>query len=243
MIAFDYPLNEKARSYLRFEFLFLEIKKSMNLLGSADATQYFKSLFDLITLVERTDIRQDLVKDLRVQLEQLALWLKSDQVDKAAILSLRDELESLIEAVIVMPKLSRYFEENRFISSLKQRFSIPSGMCNFDLPQYHCWLENDLDKCHQDTQLWNSQFTCLDESLTLILKLKRSKSKQLRKIATDGFYQGEVLNGYFVTLKIAKKLAVYPMISGHKNRYSVRFMCIDPSNSLPEKIEFIEICY
>lgn len=142
-----------------------------------------------------------------------------------------------------MPKLFRYFKENRFVSSLQQRFSIPSGMCNFDLPQYHFWLENNLDKCHQDIQLWNSQFSCLDDALALLLKLKRSKSKQSTQIATNGFYQTEVLNACFVTLKIDKKLGVYPMISGHKDRYSVRFMCADPEMRLSENTEFIEMCY
>ncbi|MCK5818633.1 MAG: cell division protein ZapD [Psychromonas sp.] len=243
MILFDYPLNEKARNYLRFEFVFLEIKKYINLLSSADSTQYFKSLFDLIELTSRTDIRQDLVKDLRLQTEQLTFWLESEGIDKEVTLSLIDEIAILIDAVIAMPKVSRYFKENRFISSLKQRFSIPSGTCNFDLPHYHFWLENDLRKCHQDTQLWYSQFICIDEALTLFLKLKRSQSREISQIAKNGFYQADVSNASFITMKIDNKLNVYPMISGHKNRYSVRFMCVGPNNHLPKNIKFIEMFY
>lgn len=243
MIAFDYPLNEKARNYLRFEFLFTEIQKSANLSSSADFTQFFKSLFDLIELTERTDIRQDLVKDLRFQLEQLNIWLKYEQVDQNAILALIDEVEGLIEAVVSMPKLSRYFKNNRFLSSLKQRFCIPSGTCNFDLPQYHFWLAMEKEKQQAETKLWSSQFSNLEGALSLFLKLKRSQSKKINRIAESGFYQGDAEHGDFITLKIAKNLSVYPMISGHKNRYSVRFMSADFENRLSQNIEFIEISY
>lgn len=243
MISFDYPLNEKARNYLRFEFLFTEVKKSVNFSSSTDATPFFKSLFDLIELTERTDIRQDLVKDLRLQLEQLKMWLKYDQVDQGAILSMIDEVEILVGGVMSMPKVSRYFKSNRFLSSLKQRFCIPSGTCNFDLPQYHFWLNNDDAKQQADAKLWFSQFKCLEDALGLFLKLKRSQSKQVSQVAESGFYQGDIENADFITLKIAKDLSVYPMISGHKNRYSVRFMSANFENRLSQNIEFIEIAY
>lgn len=243
MISFDYPLNEKARNYLRFEFLFTEVKKSVDFPSSTDATLFFKSLFDLIELTERTDIRQDLVKDLRLQLEQLKIWLKYDQVDQGAILAMIDEVESLVEALMSMPKVSRYFKSNRFLSSLKQRFCIPSGTCNFDLPQYHFWLNHDEAKQQADAKLWLSQFVSLEDALSLFLKLKRSQSKETTQIAENGFYQGNIECADFITLKIAKALSVYPMISGHKNRYSTRFMSAEFENRLPENIEFIEIAY
>ena len=65
MITFEYPLNEKYRSYLRFEFFFLQIKESINVEKQSDLTAFFKGFFDLLEMTERCDIRHDLVKDLR----------------------------------------------------------------------------------------------------------------------------------------------------------------------------------
>ena len=243
MISFDYPLNEKSRNYLRFEFLFSEIKKSMSFSSPTDATQFFKSLFDLIELTDRTDIRQDLVKDLRLQLAQLKVWLKYEQVDQDAILAMIDDIEGLVEAVASMPKLSLYFKDNRFLSSLKQRFCIPSGACNFDLPQYHFWLEIGKEKQQEDAIRWSSQFLSLENALSVFLNLKRSQANQETQNAESGFYQGDIAKGEFITVKVAKDLSVYPMISGHKNRYSVRFMSADFENRLSQNIEFIEISY
>ena len=242
MIAFEYPLNEKSRSYLRFEFLFLQIKNSMAFANESDVTAFFKALFELLELSERCDIRHDLIKDLRLLSEQMNSWLKLAEVDHHAVSELIAEIDVLIEAVLNMPKQLRYFKTNRFLTSLKQRFSIPSGCCNFDLPQFHYWLASDLEKRQQDSQNWFSHFSSLEKALALFLKIKRSQGVSSEQMASNGFYQGEVENCSFVIIKVEKEQAVYPMISGHKNRYSIRFMSADFESHRSENVSFQQIC-
>ena len=243
MIEFDYPLNEKARNYLRFEYLFSEIQCSLSLASPTEAMHYFKCLFDLIELAERTDVKQDLGKDLRSQLKQLSSWLAYEQVDKVAINELVDEVKGLIEELNTMPKLSRYYKNNRFLTSLKQRFCIAGGTCNFDIPQYHLWLANDIEIRQKESKNWFEQFSSLQKGLVFLFNLKRLQSTEINRLAENAFYQGEAENGSFITIKIAKNLSVYPMISGHKNRYSVRFIGTDLENRLSDNIEFTEISY
>jgi len=242
MIAFEYPLNEKSRSYLRFEFLFLQIKNSQTFANDSDPIAFFKALFELVDLSERCDIRHDLIKDLHILSEQMNVWLNLEQADHHAVSELISEINKLVEAVASMPKQMRYFKSNRFLTSLKQRFSIPSGSCNFDLPQFHFWLASDLEKRQQDAQKWFSYFVSLEKALTLFLKIKRSQGICTEIVADHGFYQGEVEHCSFVTIKLAKKLAIYPLVSGHKNRYSVRFMNADVENCRSDKVLFQQIC-
>ncbi|MCG6200903.1 cell division protein ZapD [Psychromonas antarctica] len=242
MIAFEYPLNEKIRSYLRFESLFLQIKKSKDLTTENDSIAFFKALFELLELSERCDIRHDLVKDLRQLSEQMNSWLALPEVDYQAVSKLIIEINELIDAVLNMPKQLRYFKTNRFLTSLKQRFSIPSGCCNFDLPQFHFWLASDLEKRQQDSQRWFSYFVSLDLALALFLKIKRSQGVSSELKASNGVYQGEVENCSFLIIKLEQKQAVYPMISGHKNRYSIRFVDAEVDNQLSENIVFEQIC-
>lgn len=230
------------RSYLRFEFLFLQINQSNQFVQESDATQFFKSLFELLDLSERCDIRHDLVKDLRLLSEQLNEWLQHDEVDKKVVSSLLTEITELIVAVIAMPKQLRYFKTNRFLSSLKQRFCIPSGSCNFDLPQYHFWLAEDAQKQSKDAFVWISHFEALQKALLLFLKIKRSQGLTSIKTAVNGFYQGNVEGSCFVSIELDTLLGVYPMISGHKDRYSVRFMSADIENHLSENIQFKQVC-
>ena len=141
-----------------------------------------------------------------------------------------------------MPKQLRYFKTNRFLTSLKQRFCIPSGCCNFDLPQYHFWLSQGQEKQSQDASVWLSHFEALQEALILFLKIKRSQGMVSKQTAVNGFYQGVVENSCFVSIELDTSLDVYPMISGHKDRYSIRFMSADIENHLSENIKFNQIC-
>ena len=241
-ITYEYPLNEKTRSYLRFEFLFLQIKKCKDFTHESDPTLFFKALFELLDLSERCDIRHELVKDLRLLAEQMRLWLEHDEVDRVAVSELLADVEQLAGELLAMPKQLSYFKTNRFLTSLKQRFSIPSGCCNFDLPQYHYWLSEGQAKQRKDARVWIEHFSALKQALLLFLKIKRSQGILSAQSAVNGFYQGEVENCDFVTLILDTAFAVYPMISGHKNRYSIRFICSDIENNLSEQIEFKQIC-
>ena len=54
---------------------------------------------------------------------------------------------------------------------LKQRFSIPSGSCNFDLPQYHFCLAEGPQKQSKDADVWLTHFEALQKALILFLKI------------------------------------------------------------------------
>ena len=169
-------------------------------------------------------------------------WLQHDEVDHKAVSELLTEIEQLIESVLAMPKQLRYFKTNRFLTSLKQRFSIPSGSCNFDLPQFHFWLLEGSQKQSKDAEVWLTHFEALQKALLLFLKIKRSQGNVSMQTAVNGFYQGIVENSCFVSVELATSVGAYPMISGHKDRYSIRFMSTDIENHLSENIEFKQTC-
>ena len=77
-----------------------------------------------------------------------------------------------------------------FLTSLKQRFSIPSGCCNFDLPQFHFWSTRDLTERQQDAQKWFSYFANLEKALALFLKMKRSQGVRLGANRQKRFLSG-----------------------------------------------------
>lgn len=238
MISFEYPLTEKSRCYLRFESLFLQIKQSMGLDHESDATAYFKSLFELIELSDRSDIRHDLIKDLRALLEDMQSWLAWEQADTEAIKALMVEISELISTLLVMSKQLKFFKDSRFLTSLKQRFFIPGGCCNFDLPQFHFWQAQPISVQKADAQKWFEHFDVLERALTLFLKMKRHQGIKSKQRAKNAFYQGEVEHALFIIINVDPELQVYPMISGHKHRYSVRFMNANAENSHADYIEF-----
>ncbi|MEL0629897.1 cell division protein ZapD [Psychromonas aquatilis] len=241
MISFEYPLTEKSRSYLRFESLFLQINQSITLQHESDAVNFFKSLFELVELSDRIDIKHDLIKDLRALSSEMQAWLQCDEADKEAIEALIDEIRQLCTALLSMSKQLKFFKESRFLTSLKQRFFIPGGCCNFDLPQLHFWNAQSSEQKQSDARKWFEYFKDLEHALSLFLKMKRLQGIKSVKKAKNGFFQGEVDDALFITINVENDLNVYPMISGHKHRYSVRFMNTQAENSRVEFIEFEQI--
>jgi cell division protein ZapD len=241
MITFEYPLNEKNRSYLRFEFLFIQIQKSMMFAHESDSIAFFKAFFELLELSERSDIRHDLIKDLRQLSQLMESWLAHEQVNHSAVRELIGEIEQLNNALLTMPKQLNFFKKDRFLNSVKQRFFIPSGCCNFDLPQFHFWLARDLEMRQHDSRKWFSHFASFEKALALFLKMKRSQGISRERIAKSGFYQGEAENSGFIRVKVKKDKAVYPLVSGHKNRFSVRFINADEQVNCSSDIPFQEV--
>lgn len=241
MIAFEYPLTEKSRSYLRFESLFLQINQSISFAHESDAIGYFKSLFELIELSERSDIRHDLVKDLRSLTEEMQVWLVHEQADTDAVKVLINEVEELINALLVMPKQLKFFKNSRFLTSLKQRFFIPGGCCNFDLPQFHFWQSQPVELRQIEASQWFDHFKSLQRALTLFLKIKRDQGIKSKQQAKNGFFQSEVEQALFIVIRVDVELQVYPMLSGHKQRYSIRFMNANAENSHADCTDFEQI--
>jgi len=241
MIAFEYPLIEKSRNYLRFELLFSQIHQSISFQHESDAVSYFKALFELIELSERSDIRHDLAKDLRELSEQMKSWLGHDAVDKEAVTALIEESSELMSALLVMPKQIKFFKNSRFLTSLKQRFFIPGGCCNFDVPMFHFWLAQPAEKCQLDAERWLKHFSTLDKALSLFLKIKRSQGVKSKQHAKNGFFQDEIKQALFVTINVEQALQVYPTISGHKDRYSIRFMKVDEENTHADSTDFEQV--
>ena len=73
-MIYDFPLNEKSRTYLRLESLFSQIRDNLESEQSWAHIAFFKGLFDLQELLERGDLRADLIKDLERLGQRLSHW-------------------------------------------------------------------------------------------------------------------------------------------------------------------------
>ena len=230
MISFEYPLTEKSRDYFRFELLFSQINKSLLLENDNQILVYFKSLFELIELSERNDIRHELIKDLRILSDKMKSWLSYKEADTEVIQSYIKESDELINILVGMSKQLKFFKNSRFLIALKQRFFIPGGCCNFDLPEYHFWLTRSVTSRREQASQWFDYFRPLERALTLFLKMKRFQGVKSVQHAKNGFFQGEVEGALFIEVKVNLNLNVYPMISGHRHRYSITFMDANAEN-------------
>jgi cell division protein ZapD len=223
-ILYEHPLNERIRNYLKLEHLFAQAEDCLQHNIKASHQVFFNSLFAIIDTLERNDIRGDLIKDLEKLEQNLVIWSKAPDIDSSA---LEDNLQQTIELVCklrVNSPIWLQLKEDKFLSSLKQRFAMQGGSACFDLPQLHFWLHQKSDILAQDVENWLNALTQIKTALTLTLKFIRQRS-DFEVIKTDsGFYQDNGEGILLLRIKVAHDSPYYPTVSGNKFRYSIRFM-------------------
>lgn len=240
---FEHPLNEKVRIYLRLEYLLRQMNHASQLADPWQHQLFFRALFDLLEILDQIQLKSELAKDLDKQRLKLKPWLNVDGVDQNALLQLLDKLELTHHQLLTANRLGQELREDRFLGSLKQRLSIPGGSCCFDLPALHYWLHLPLAHKQNDLKNWLTQVSELSAALHLWLKLVRESGQFHPQVARSGFFQHDANEANLLRLDICLSHGVYPMISGHRSRFAIRFLPFEEGAGIADMIEFkLAIC-
>lgn len=186
-VLFEHPLNEKMRTWLRIEFLIQQMAFHPMIATHADALHFFRNAGDLLDVLERGEVRTDLVKELERQQRKLQSWAEVPGVDQERINELRQQLKQSSSTLMAAPRIGQFLREDRLIALVRQRLSIPGGCCSFDLPTLHIWLH--MPQAHRDEQVasWLASLDPLIQSLNLILDLIRNSALFRKQTASTAF--------------------------------------------------------
>ncbi len=240
---FEHPLNEKTRIYLRVEALMRQMHHSASFVDNLQYHQFFRSIFDLLEIFEQIQLKAELAKDLEKQRLNYKHWLNVDGVDQEKLLTVLEELDTTHKYLMAAERFGRTLKEDRFLSSIRQRFNLPGGTCCFDLPALHYWNHLPIEQRQRNAQGWMDTLAPLSKSLNLWLKLCRETGYFNPQIARNGFYQSDAEEANILRLNIPLADGVFPMISGHKNRFAIKFMSFDNGQAYSQDVEFdLAIC-
>lgn len=223
--VYEFPLNEKVRSYLRLEQLFRQLKQAEHYDKDWQFINFFEALFTLLDLLERLDIRNDILKDIESQEKNLVYWSQHPKIDSEALQAALQRILKLREQLKHAKKIGSALKEDKFLSSIRQRFAIPGGTCSFDLPNLFYWLKQPVATIQKDIAVWMQEFTQISEAIDITLSFLRERGRFTAIEAPNGFYQGvaddknELIRVYSSTDQ-----GYYPTLSGNKYRYAIRFM-------------------
>ena len=128
---FEYPLNEKTRTYLKLEYIFSQIMETKNINVAWNYKVFFIALFELIEILEQINIKRELVKDFDTKIREFNQYKKLENVDQEALTTFLDELKMKQRKLHDMKRVGQFFREDAFLKSIKQRLSIP-GVCSSD---------------------------------------------------------------------------------------------------------------
>jgi cell division protein ZapD len=228
---------------MRLEQLFKQLEQTKNFGPQWSFMTFFESLFTLLDLLDRLDVRNDMLKDIEIHEKNLKHWAKHPKIDLDALQTALDKVTNLKEQLKNARKIGNTLKEDKFLNSIKQRFSIPGGTCSFDLPNLHYWLKQPQANVQGDIDNWLEEYLIVQESLDIALSFLRERGKFIDATAAKGFYQGIADDKIeLIRIHCSTTEGYYPTLSGNKYRYAIRFMGFEfePDNgaSVTEDIYF-----
>lgn len=242
-ILFEYPLNEKMRTWLRIEFLTQQLESSRNITDSVGALTFFRNAAELLDVFERGELRTEIVKELEKQQQKLRAWEEVPGVDMDVVHNLRDRLKACSSTLMAAPRMGQLMREDRLISLVRQRLSIPGGCCSFDLPTLHIWLHVEQEQRDAQVKVWRDSLTPIRDALTLLLDLIRQSGVFRHQTSLNGFFQDNAEGAELLRLQLRLDDSLYPQVSGHKSRYAIRFLPLDSERGeVPARLDFELAC-
>lgn len=153
VIHYEYPLSERIRTLLRLESLFERFDAYA---ASSDPHAHHAallSLFEMAEVAARADLKSDLLQELDRQKAVLAALRGNPHVQSETLEKVLTAIESAHDGIYQLPgKVGQHLREDDWLMTIKQRASIPGGMCEFDLPSYHYWLHQSAEQRMQPLQ-------------------------------------------------------------------------------------------
>ena len=231
MILYEHPFNERTRTYLRLEHLFLRLDALMNRESPIDHHHALGTMFEIMDVGARADLKTDVLKDIEKQKHVLNGYRGNPVISEHVLDDVTAQLETCFSEMNGLSgKVGQSLAENEWLMSIRSRFGIPGGTCEFDLPAYHAWQHLAAPARQDDLRRWVTSLLPLAGSLNLLLRLVRDSGAPQKVMAAAGQYQQMLPQGrafQLLRLRLDSGVAVVPEISCNRLMVSVRFMTHD----------------
>lgn len=232
MIVYEYPLNERIRTWLRLEDMF---EKTAFFIRADDPRSHHAallSIFELVDIMARPELRSELLQELERQKQAFEPFRGNPAVDANR---LEEVLQTVNEALGVLyaqtGKLGQHIRDNEWLSSIKGRTSIPGGVCGFDLPGYHFWLHQPAARRRDELLEWLAPLFPIGDGVEVVLRLLRESGNVMHCTAQSGLFQ-MMLGGrvaQMLRVGVEEGLPCLPEVSANKYAVNVRFVATGTS--------------
>jgi len=228
VILYEYPFNERIRTYLRLEHLFSQLGE---LVGRSSATDHhfaILTIFEIMEVAARAELKTEVLKDLEKQKHLLNSYRGNPAISEAALDQVVAVLDHCFAALNGLPgKTGQALNDIEWLMGLRSRAGIPGGTCEFDLPAYHAWRHFDVAQRRADLMHWMSSLMPLAEAAAMLLKLLRDAGTPQKVMSSGGHFQQSLPSGrtfQLLRMRIDPSLGLIPEISANRLMVSVRFV-------------------
>jgi cell division protein ZapD len=236
VILYEYPFNERIRTCLRLEHLFLRLGTLMAREDALDHHFALATIFEIMDVAARADLKSEVLRDLEKQRQLLDSYRGNPAISEQALNDVIGRLErAYAELNAQSGKAGQSLSENEWLMSIRSRISIPGGTCEFDLPAYYAWQQGAPATRQTDLNRWATCLTPLKTAIELLLRLLRESGSAQKVIGAGGQYQQNLPQGrsfQLLRLRLNPLASVVPEISGNRLMVSVRFMRMQDDDRL-----------
>ncbi len=229
MILYEYPCNERVRSLLRVEFLFDRLFYFAQGNDTYHHQICISTLFDLLEICDRTDLRGAVLQDLERQRVALGALRRHPGVDADTLDTMLAEIQTTSASLGGQGRIGQALRDSEWLVSLRGRLSVPGGSSQVDMPSYFSWQLKPTDVRAHDINQWLNPFMPLYKGIALILRMLRDAGHVVDLVARAGAYQEMVGGKVYQLLRvwIDETLNVFPEMSANKYVIWVRFATQD----------------
>lgn len=227
-IIFEHPLNERCRTLLRLSHLFDQLAFHTPRQSEWDSRAALSALLDVAAILSRADIKSDLLKEMDRYRGSLDRITGRPGVDSSRLKAVLNDINNVEQSLRrVQGQLGQALRTDEFLTAVLQRSSIPGGSFDFDLPQYHHWLQRPhSERTHQLT-VWAHHVAPVKEAVALAVGLIRNSANPVRERAVNGLFQRTLDNqlpAQMIRIILPGDSGLFAEVSGSKHRFAVRFM-------------------
>lgn len=227
-VIFEQPLSERIRTFLRLEHLFSQFDQHLQHDSAWDTHSAIKSILDIQNMVGRGDIKRETIKELERQNCNLKAFIEIPDINHGRLSLLIDEQQQCIDGLhAIAGNIGHVLQQNELLSAVRQRMSVPGGLCDFDLPVYSHWLSQPFELRKKLLEEWFTPFLTLKNSIKLILQVIRDSTEAIDEVAEGGFYQMNMEGSQsclMIRVMVPASSNIFPEISAGRHRFSIRFL-------------------
>ncbi|MEX0374021.1 cell division protein ZapD [Spiribacter pallidus] len=240
-IVYEYPLNERMRTFLRLEFLFAQYRFGAAGESAWHTREAVNALLDVKSLLTRSDVRSELQKELDRIEASLTQLEQRPEVDSGLLEPVIQDCNALAGRLRNAPTgIPAAVSDNAFLTTIEQRAGVPGGTCAFDLPGYHLWLETPVAERQALLAHWHDAFELIDKGVAMVLKLLRHSADPIEESAPGGNFQAMLDRAtpyQMLRITVPGGAGVYPEISGSRHYCNIRFLQQPRSGERPQQVD------
>lgn len=240
MISYEFPINERIRILLRLEDLYDRVSIFSSREHWLEHHASLLVLFEIMEVASRADLKSDLLQELERQRQALEGLRDNPQISEQALDMVLADIEHTHSRLLdTTGKFAQHLRENEWLMAIKQRSTIPGGVCEFDLPSYHYWQQQPVERRQQDIHQWLRPMLPIKEGAEIVLRLLRNSAKICHYTAKAGAFQ-QMSGGKTVQLlkiSVPSDLPYVPELSANKYAINIRFVSPASNSARPKACE------